>query len=644
MEVGMNINPGGRRESAILAKKRIIIFLLFSMMSLALGCEATDPDARIKYILNRSVEDNLEEFGSMNELTEYLKEVRDAQKIEESKYKYDGYEYEDMENAGVEANSGESITNNQVEGVDEGGIVKAVGDFIVVLRRGRIFSISLKKGGESTLSPTHMVDAYPAGSTLGTWYDEMLVYDNRIIVIGYSYRVRATEIGLFRIDGQGTITHENTYFLTSNDYYSSRNYTGRLVGNELIFYMPYYLSLYGEPDRRLPALRQLDETKFDSIIEATDIFRPVQPALYPTLHTIVKCNLDGEELSCNATGVIGPYARNFYVSRDAVYLWVTSEYAAWHTEIEDDGESPRPATVYRLPLIQGKPEVLQAFGSPIDQFSFHEDSRGHLNVLVESQGWGDAMWFPESARYGLSLFRASIDDFSSRTSLSPASSYQSLPSITGMSIQNRFIGDQLLYGGHCWYGECVGQNTLYAKKYSTDEVTKKLDLGHSVERIESLGSGAMVIGASNSDLHFSAIDLENDTVVKADGFVRNNAVQGESRSHGFFFKKTAAGQGVLGLPIRIGGNSWDHLWNGSAEIQFLSVKTGLQLHNLGTLASSAMGETDDSCVVSCVDWYGNARPIFYSGRTFALMGYELVEGTVTEDSIDEIGRINFLAR
>ena len=35
---------------------------------------------------------------------------------------------------------------------------------------------------------------------------------------------------------------------------------------------------------------------------------------------------------------------------------------------------------------------------------------------------------------------------------------------------------------------------------------------------------------------------------------------------------------------------------------------------------------DDGCKASCVDWYGNARPIFLGDRVLALMGYEIVEG------------------
>ncbi len=36
-----------------------------------------------------------------------------------------------------------------------------------------------------------------------------------------------------------------------------------------------------------------------------------------------------------------------------------------------------------------------------------------------------------------------------------------------------------------------------------------------------------------------------------------------------------------------------------------------------------------------MDWYGNARPIFYRGRIFALLGYELVEGEVVDGTLRE---------
>lgn len=55
-------------------------------------------------------------------------------------------------------------------------------------------------------------------------------------------------------------------------------------------------------------------------------------------------------------------------------------------------------------------------------------------------------------------------------------------------------------------------------------------------------------------------------------------------------------------------------------------------------------EGDDPCEASCVDWYGNARPIFVDGRIFALLGYELVEGELRDGRMVERRRISFAPR
>jgi len=41
-----------------------------------------------------------------------------------------------------------------------------------------------------------------------------------------------------------------------------------------------------------------------------------------------------------------------------------------------------------------------------------------------------------------------------------------------------------------------------------------------------------------------------------------------------------------------------------------------------------------------VDWYGNARPLFVRGRVFALLGYEIVEGVVERNRIEELRRVD----
>ncbi len=44
--------------------------------------------------------------------------------------------------------------------------------------------------------------------------------------------------------------------------------------------------------------------------------------------------------------------------------------------------------------------------------------------------------------------------------------------------------------------------------------------------------------------------------------------------------------------------------------------------------------------MSCIDWYGNSRPIFTDGRIFALTGTELIEGRIAGGEIHEVQRLN----
>src|SRR6185369_6190469 len=140
-------------------------------------------------------------------------------------------------------------------GVDEGGIVKVHGRHLVILRRGRLFTVDI---AARDMRPVAQIDAFGPGiDPRGAWYDEMLISGDTIAVIGYSYARGGTEIGLFRISPDGGLAYKATYHLRSNDYYSSRNYASRLIGSKLVFYSPLYLNPWGgNPYDALPAMRQ----------------------------------------------------------------------------------------------------------------------------------------------------------------------------------------------------------------------------------------------------------------------------------------------------------------------------------------------------------------------------------------------------
>ena len=191
-------------------------------------------------------------FGSDEELKAYLRKLAEEQRRAQTRRAAEGPAPAPGTTANQAAATGlaksadaakeESITNTQHAGVDEGGIVKLHGDHLVVLRRGRLFTVAI---GDNSLKPISTVDAFgPDIDPRYTWYDEMLVSADTVAVIGYSYERGGTEVGLFRIDRAGNLAYRSTYHLRSNDYYSSRNYASRLIGSKLIFYTPLYLNPY----------------------------------------------------------------------------------------------------------------------------------------------------------------------------------------------------------------------------------------------------------------------------------------------------------------------------------------------------------------------------------------------------------------
>jgi hypothetical protein len=214
--------------------------------------------------------------------------------------------------------------------------------------------------------------------------------------------------------------------------------------------------------------------------------------------------------------------------------------------------------------------------------------------------------------------RVPLASFSDGRERAPRESYRALPAAGGHALRNRFISDYLIYG--------TGERAI-AMRYATAEIAQEVPLEHRVERIEALGRDAVLVGSDGKDLHFTSLRLGRVPSV-AGRYVRPNASQGEgeTRNHGFFYN---AAQDLIGLPVIGPANAVLYLRN-----------RNLSLVEAGTLDSRPAGG-NDACRASCVDWYGDSRPLFLRGRVFALMGYEIVEGELRGERVRELRRASF---
>ena len=549
------------------------------------------------------------------------------------------------------------ITNVQTQGVDEGGIVKQHGKHLIVLRRGRLFSIDTS-GGKLTLLDRS--DAFPAFEGRNwAWYDEMLVSGDWVVVIGYNYSRGGTEINRFRIDDAGKFTLVDTYHLRSQDYYSAENYASRLVGNRLIVYTPLYFNRH-DPIAGLPGMRRWTkgegrDGKFTRTALAQDIYVPdllmglKRPNLF-VYHSVTSCDLTAAEMACKAQVVLGSNSRTFYVGQDAVYVWTGDlEMRRWNDESPAD---PR-GMLYRMPLDGSAPQAAVVWGGPVNQFGMRSEPDGTFHALVLSDYDGDAMWEPVKGRKtSMALLTLRPRDLGRGRGKPRLVSYTPLPGGGGGRLENRFVGDHLVYsvsGGGGYYDKqgWHPRNTppmAYAVALK-DRRVSEIEPGGVVTRIDQLGTDAILIGnGPGGALRFQslAFDRPGGPAI-IDRYDLPAAREGESRSQAFFYRPDNAdgSDGMLGLPVAsnyppgIKSAVWYR-----AGIFFMHRKAR-SFVPAGTLDANPVSSAQDNCKASCVDWYGNARPIFLGGRIFALMGYELVEGRSDGGAISEVQRLDF---
>jgi hypothetical protein len=597
--------------------------------------------------------------------------------------------------------SSPTITNVQAIGVDEGDIVKQIGDYFLILQDGRIFAVNTK-----TMQLTDRVNVYrplPAGAKKrysweddfegADWYDEMLVQDDHILITAYSYQDDATEFSIFKLDqASGKVSPQGVFLISSDDYYDSDNYATRIVGDRLVMYTPYSVEQFERRDDR-PVIRRwmssAEREKYEDendgalpgkpLFDARNLYRPVLRTGEPTIHTISVCPLGsyqpGADLRCRTTGFVGPEWAKMYVSPENVYLWNSYGYDEsdpWRQEsckAEQVAAMPKrrdviPAAVYRMNVRTGEAGVAGVNGGVIDQFSMEEQGDRFYALSPWSTVRCEYDDF-ENREYveHFNLMALRDDDFDTRFAPVADRSFTPLPALPIGSIdtiENRFVGDWLIYGGRKtldrWSDapdaenvKNAAANAAIAVPIARPKEAQAVPVGHSIVRLERLGNDAVVNGYLKEDgLNVSLLKLGKQPKISSTAFLPNR-FESESRSHAFNGITDIDGSGVMGIPtvLKVENSSRYNWWSGKSDLSFLTLDAQGKLAIAGELEGKGEDEVKEheayKCEVSCIDWYGNARPIFTRGRIFGLMGTTLVEAQIRQGRIAEVSRIDLTA-
>ncbi len=597
-----------------------------------------------------------------------LKPFTDQQSIDEFVRKSEAWREADNKGAAVCLEDGEvcleeivvlasdsggfdtSLTNSQEAGVDEGDIVKRVGDYLVLLRRGRLFSFSMPQGGGS-IAAKHYIDIDDSQNTLDAWYDEILSHEDIVILLGYSYELDASLIHRFRVEDDGTMSRDGSWYLRSHDYYDTDNYSTRLIDGQLVFYMPRPLLDGG---LEVVSGRLIDGQPADeqSVFSSDVIYQPLQQSDEPVAHTIAICPIDSGDLRCTGTSIVGPWAGTTYVSGESAYLWLVSYGWAYdmfrldESEIEElasKWSASQPdyedtAAVYRIPLDGSPPGFVEINGQPLNQFSFreHDDS---LHVIAGDYDEASDFWIPKLADIPIAAFHAGEAKLA-------GNHYRPLPRLTGRLRSNRYVGDWLFYAETFRDDrEEVTTSDLLAVNIGDPAPPVRLSLQHDAERLEEVGNAVVAVG-NETDYRLGISVVNTNMVLNAQTTWIDGAWQAERRSHGFNYT-LQDDEDIIAFPITLLKDLDRQLAAGSDDV--LPVYMKFYALDKSTRAAAPIGELnglperEDGCQVSCEDWYGGARPFFIDDKVYALIGYELVEGYISGSQVHESSRVDALS-
>lgn len=554
-----------------------------------------------------------------------------------------------------------SITNVQTQGVDEGGIVKQVGRFLIVLQDGRLFVIDTRDGERTGLSLASRTNVYRSAGQ-DTWFDELLTSGNRILVAGYSYREQASEITVLTLSEDGQLTREATYYISSNDYYDIENYATRLVNGNLVIYTPLDLSnVNPRVAMRWPVVRRwlrdgdrrAVTTEGRSLFDGSDIYRPVQRAMQPMVHSVSVCPLGdlsaGDELDCRTTAFVGGGNREFFVSPTDIFLWVTPvEYdqtLARDCARPGAAASSIPATVYQVPLNGETPRALHARGIPQNQLALDANTEEFRALLTWNAGpcagGGNAQ-----VRY----FHTPLSTFRTTPAEASSSRYVNAPSPNASQYEVRYTRTHVVYGGRSgWSSYPPEANTtlpsspVIALPLANPSAATVVQAPHNIIRLERAGNNAILSGyRTDRGLSVSVLDLEGTPRIVSTQIL-DGRYESEGRSHAFNALVGADDSGVMGIPTVTrtweGGRWWFR--SRASDISYLTLASNGRLGWAGQLmARQDAQDPSYRCEVSCVDWYGNTRALFIGSRVFGLSGTELIEGALTNGRIRETRRLN----
>lgn len=653
-----------------------LVFAVIALGALA-GCASIDR-GRVARLSDGLHDDHLRKISSVSELDELvqngqkLAQLRDRIELRHRCRKYpsgperpwqcdkhretgEDTTLDRIEVTGSRISPADLITNNQEAGVDEGDIVKKSGEYVIVLRNGVLHSIRIQKRNAPVLELVDSLKVAVDDTGRDVWYDEILTYGKRLILLGFNYGQDddVAELLLFDLDADGRFHREGRYWLRSEDYFTSDNYGARIQGGNLLLSMSLQLDLQGEMAWPEWSRRDAMQPAWTPLVDVEELYFPIYTTQRPYVHVLLQCPIEGlgrAGFDCRTTGIIGAGSSVLYASDTAAYLalpaWDEAAYldpefepSPWHPDDETDTEQFRHTAVFRVPFAAGgSPAFARVDGRLDNQFNFKQHSDG---LYVATHDGAPPQLHLNVTDIRSADFKQAVDTLVSPKISLPLAQLQSTVRFSETSVwvgPNRY--DLREAGQQATAVDLVVQPL-------TGGLPTTIHLPHSVDSLQPAFNGMIVSGMTGGDAWRRSTDEMWSVSFASEASaaqLRSTMdlplhVSAEERSHAFNMGMVSNGVQLFGMPGWPKAAMNPGRWNSEvvSDLVFMRLD-GSVIRSAGTVSMQDAPASDD-CEDDCYDWYGNARLFFVGDRVFALSANLLKEARYRAGMVSEVRRV-----
>lgn len=516
------------------------------------------------------------------------------------------------------APSGESVTNVQEAGVDEGGIVKRSGDYLVVLRDKVLYTVRLRRDGMDTLELADALPVVMEGDGARVWYDEILVSGSTVILLGFNYGARqdVSELVVFSLDDDGALQRRSRFWVETQDYFDPENYGARLVGDQLLISAQVPFEWHALPEELRWSRRDVDKPRWHSLIDLAEVHVPAFPVRWPVLHALALCPVEDlvhGMLDCQRFGVVGERDYELYVSPSAAYLTLSHP-------ILDKRASVPLSSVFRVPLADmQQPERAVVGGrvqSPLD-FSERNGALLVASAAPATQGAGS----------GYDITRIPMAEFGTAMAqeLVLPDWHVELPY---PRAQVRFGEDAVWFGpdGRYRWGRGTERPQPMFVQALADAPPERFETNVWPQLLQPVPGGLLVFGSDGDEQGFvlGFAGRQGHGARLLDRFIPGGVELSEMRTHAVNLAGQVDGSLLVGWPVR--GRE------GSESALMFAALASNTLADRGVLDFTDMPELARQSIA----WYGQSRVVFLGPRVIGLSGDALIEGRVQQQRVQPV--------